>query len=282
MRIAAAQVDVAIGQVDDNVRKVVDWISRAREAAVDLVVFPECMLSGYCFDSREEAMQQARPIDDPLWDTLAKACAGTANDPPTKSLYAVVGFLERAGDQLFNASDLVGPNGVVGSYRKIHLPHLGVDRFVDRGDRPYAVFQAGELRVGLAICYDCSFPEPMRVLALQGADVIALATNWPVAARRTAVVVPPARSMENHLYFVAANRIGRERTFEFCGLSSIAGPDGIDLGTAPENEETLLMTTIHVATARNKRIQRTADLHVIDRFADRRPEFYQKIIEPID
>lgn len=274
MRIAAAQVDVKLGDVTGNTAKVAAWIEKARVEKVVLVVFPECMLTGYCFDSREEALPHARAIDDPIWDQLAKVCDGE------QKIYAVVGFLELAGDQLFNASVLLGPEGVIGSYRKVHLPHLGVDRFVDRGDRPYAVFQAGEVRVGLAICYDSSFPEPMRVLGLGGADVIALATNWPVAAKRTATVVPPARSMENHLYFVAANRIGRERTFEFCGLSSISGPDGIDMGAAPEDEEVLLTAAINLKIARTKRIERTAGAHVIDRFADRRPEFYGAILDP--
>ena len=275
MRIAAAQVDVTLGQVSGNFATVVNWTKKAKEANVDLVVFPECMLTGYCFESREEARPHAVTIDDPLWNELAKVCG------EGKSTYVVVGFLERSGDQLFNASVLIGPEGVLGSYRKIHLPHLGVDRFVDRGDRPYRIFSAGQIRVGLGICYDSSFPEAMRVLGLEGADVIALATNWPIAAKRTATVVPPARSMENHLYFVAANRIGRERSFEFCGLSSISGPDGIDLGMAPEGEEMLLIAAINLNAARNKRIERTVGAHVIDRFADRRPEFYGKIVEPL-
>lgn len=274
MRIAAAQVDVKFANVAENFATVVAWTQKAKTENIDLVVFPECMLSGYCFESREEAIPHGRSIDDPMWQQLAEICDGD------KKIFVVVGFIERDGQKLFNASVLVGPEGVVGSYRKIHLPHLGVDRFVDRGDRPYEVFQAGEARVGLAICYDCSFPEPMRVLGLAGADIIALATNWPVAARRTAAVVPPARSMENHLYFVAANRIGRERTFDFCGLSSISGPDGIDMGTAPEGEEMLLTAAINLKIARTKRIERTVGAHVIDRFADRRPEFYGAILDP--
>ena len=114
----------------------------------------------------------------------------------------------------------------------------------------------------------------MRLLGLAGADVIALGTNWPAAAKRTAEVVPPARSMENHLFFVAANRVGKERGFEFCGYSSICGPDGEVLAAADHQEETMLLADINPELARNKRIERTPGKHVIDRFADRRPEFY--------
>lgn len=273
MRVAAAQMDVKLGEVEANLAAAIGWIGRAADAGADLVVLPECVLTGYCFDSREEAMPHARAIDDPLWQRVREACGAG------RETYAVLGFLEQAGGALYNASALVGPAGVVASYRKIHLPHLGVDRFVDCGERPYAVHRAGEMQVGLAICYDSSFPEPMRVLGLEKADVIALATNWPNAARRTAEIVPPARSMENHLYFVAANRVGRERSFHFCGLSSICGPDGVELTRAVGDEETLLVAEIDLATARNKRIERTAGSHVIDRFADRRPEFYGKLTE---
>jgi predicted amidohydrolase len=276
MRIAAVQVDVRLSEVEKNVEVVCHWIQAAHAATVDLAVYPECMLTGYCFESREEALPHARRIDDPLWQRIAAACGDG------HPIYVVVGFLQLEEDRLYNASALVGPDGVIGVYQKVHLPHLGVDRFVDRGGRPYKVYQAGEMRVGLAICYDSSFPEPMRVLGLQGADIIALATNWPVAARRTATVVPPARSMENHLYFVAANRIGRERTFQFCGLSSICGPDGVELAKAVEKDEVLLVADVDLAIARNKRIERTPGSHVIDRFADRRPEFYGPVVDPTD
>lgn len=271
MRVAAAQMDITLGEVEANVAAAIRWIGRAAAQDVDLVVLPECALTGYCFESREQAWPHARSMDDPLWQRLSEACVAG------RPLFAVIGFLERAGDALYNASALLGPSGVVASYRKVHLPHLGIDRFVDRGDRPYAVHPAGEMRVGLAICYDSSFPEPMRVLGLERADVIALATNWPWEAQRTAAIVPPARSMENHLYFVAANRIGQEREFRFCGLSSIHGPDGVELARAVGDEEILLVADIDLEIARNKRIERTVGSHVIDRFADRRPEFYGRV-----
>lgn len=276
MRIAAAQIDVQLGQVDKNLEKIGRWIETAGHEKVDLIVFPECALTGYCFESRDEALPFARTKNDPLWLDLGHKLARTGVGS------AVVGFLERDGDRVFNASALISRDGLVGLYRKVHLPGLGVDRFVDPGDQPYRVYQVGDVRIGLAICYDCSFPEPMRVLGLEGADVIALATNWPLAAERTARIVPPARSMENHLFFVAANRVGCERAFTFCGLSSICGPDGVELARAADIGEQLISASINVAAARNKRIERTKNAHVIDRFADRRPQFYEAIVRPVE
>ncbi len=273
MRLSCVQTDVSLADVAGNLQRVFDWLEVAAAADADLVVFPECMLTGYGFESRDEAISHAVPIDDPIFARLAAACGRQ------RHLHLVIGFLESACGEdgvqkLYNASAVVGPDGVVASYRKIHLPGLGVDRFVDRGDRRYAIHSVDEARVGLAICYDSSFPEPSRLMALAGADLIALPTNWPVAAARTAELVPPARSMENHIYFAAANRVGDEAGFRYCGRSSICGPDGVELARAAGDEETLLIAEIDLAKARNKRIERVPGAHVIDRFADRQPEFY--------
>lgn len=273
MLIACVQSDVTFADVPANLERVLAWVDKAGQAGADLVVLPECMLSGYAYDSREQALPHAISMDDPLFGKLARA-AGKYD------LYLTLGLLEQDGERLFNAAALVGPTGVIGHYRKIHLPHLGIDRFVDRGDIPYRVLAAGEVHVGLAICYDSSFPEPMRVLALAGADVIALGTNWPSPAVRTAEVVPPARSMENHLFFVAANRVGEENGFGFCGRSSICGPDALVLAKTDGDDETMLLAEADPAEARNKRIERTPGTHVIHRFDDRRPEFYHDLSKP--
>jgi len=280
MLLACVQTDVAFANPQANEKTMMDRLSEASERGADLVVFPECMLTGYGYESREEAMEQAIGLEDDQFARFADVAS-------RHRLQFTFGFLLREGEKLFNASALVTPNGVAASYRKVHLPHLGVDRWVDPGDRPFQVDSVAlgedathgeeEIRVGMAICYDCSFPETIRVLGLAGADVIALGTNWPSTATRTAHLVPAARSMENHLYFVAANRVGTERGFTYCGLSSICGPDGVELARANGDEETILYAKADLELARNKRIERTVGTHVIDRFADRRPEFYSSI-----
>lgn len=293
MLIACVQSDVTFADPADNLTRALSWMEQAAASdcsgssnglsadapggGADLVVFPECMLSGYTFDSRQHALQAALETDSSVFRELAHAANAFGQ-------IITIGFLERAGDKLYNAAALVGPGGVLASYRKIHLPGLGVDRFVDRGDRPYQAYdvdspRSGSAKIGLSICYDGSFPEPARVLALSGADVIALGTNWPDEAKHTARIVPPARSMENHLYFVAANRVGKENGFGFCGRSSICGPDGVILASCDDDQERLLLAEADVNLARNKTIERTAGTHVIDRFADRCPQFYGRIVE---
>ncbi|MCA9137298.1 MAG: carbon-nitrogen hydrolase family protein [Planctomycetales bacterium] len=280
MLIACVQSDVTFANPAANLQKVIEWMERAASLGpAELVVFPECMLSGYTFQSREHAFDVAIEIDDPIIDELARS-ARRLNQS------VAIGFLERDGEKLFNAAALIGPEGVIGCYRKIHLPGLGVDRFVDRGDRPYQTHSArtansGQAHVGLAICYDGSFPEPMRVLGLAGADIIALCTNWPIEGIRTPSIVPPARSMENHLYFVAANRVGTENGVSFCGRSSICAPDGIVLAASDDDQETILIAQADLRIARNKTLERTPGTHVIDRFADRCPQYYGSITDPV-
>ncbi|MCA9016304.1 MAG: carbon-nitrogen hydrolase family protein, partial [Planctomycetaceae bacterium] len=192
----------------------------------------------------------------------------------------VVGMLEHAEQGVYNAAVLITPHGVLGSYRKIHLPYLGVDRFATPGNREFAVYEHPQANIGLNICYDSAFPESSRVMSLQGADLIILPTNWPSGAECMAEHGVNMRAMENGIYYCAINRIGLERGFRFIGKSSICAPSGETLARASATDEEILYATIDPAVARNKRVDRVPDKHVIDRMADRRPEMYSKIVEP--
>src|SRR3954452_13060854 len=167
IRVAAVQMEPKLGEVVANRHAILARLREAAGAGARLVVFPECALTGYGLGRRQEALEFAEPIPGPSLHRIAAACAELG-------IHVVVGLLERDGEGLFNACALVGPGGLVGSYRKVHLPFLGVDRFADPGDRPFAVHDAGGVRVGMHICYDGSFPETGRVLTLLGADVLAL------------------------------------------------------------------------------------------------------------
>jgi 5-aminopentanamidase len=272
-KIAGVQMDCRLG----DKRRNLDVIrSRLREAAgqgAHLVVFPECSLTGYAFDSKEEAWPHAEPVPGPSTEALAADCRELG-------AWAVVGMLERdAADRLFNAAVLVGLAGVTASYRKIHLPFLGVDRFATPGDRPFAVHDLGGLRVGLNICYDGSFPESSRVLNLLGADLVLLPTNWPTGATATAQCIPQVRAMENHIYYAAVNRCGEERGFRFIGRSQVIACDGATLAAAGEGEA-VVYAEIDPAWARDKRVVKIPGKYEIDRVGDRRPEMYGPLVAP--
>lgn len=274
--LAGVQMDVTIGDRHVNRERMKARARQARsEHGATLIVFPECVLGGYCFESRDEGLAVAETRD-------GDSCVELIEAARELGVHLVYGYLERRGDRLHNALNVVGPDGLIATYRKTHLPYLGIDRFVDPGDEPYRVVEAGELRLGLLICYDGSFPEPSRVLALAGADLILLPTNWPPGSGCTADFVPGARALENAIYFAAVNRVGEERGFAFVGKSRLVDPNGCTLALAQEPPcEEILIATIEPEFARQKHLKRIPGKHEIHRFRDRRPDLYGPIVEPL-
>ncbi len=270
INIACAQIDCVIGRPDVNGAKIIDQMRAAAAREAKLVIFPECALTGYAFESLEEAVPFAEAIDGPSSDAFARACRETG-------VYAAVGFIESAGDKFYNSVMLVGPDGVVGSYRKVHLPFLGIDRFLSRGDRPFQVFELPFGKVGLNVCYDISFPESSRVLKLMGAELIVLPTNWPPGARRSPEFVVNTRALENHLFYAACNRVGTERGWQFIGRSKVVDCNGDTLAESGVEAEDLLIVEVDLQEANDNHIVNVPGAYEIDRLADRRPEMYELI-----
>lgn len=268
--VAGVQMSVKFADKVSNLDRVEAHLRTAAGSGARLIVFPECALTGYCFASLAEAGAVAEPIPGPSTHKLAAVCGELG-------VYAVFGLLEQDGDRMFNACALVGPAGLVASYRKIHLPFLGIDRFVTPGDQPFAVHDVDGIRVGMNICYDCSFPESARIMALAGADLIVLPTNWPPGAQSVPRFTVQTRAQENRVYFMAVNRIGIERGFRFIGNSKILDVEGTELAAAEHENEAILYAEVDAQRARNKHIVRVPGQHEIDRFQDRRPDMYGPI-----
>lgn len=273
MKIAGVQMDVRLGDAKGNLDRIADRFREATAGGAKLVVFPECAVTGYCFRDLDEARPFAEAIPGPATEFLSGLCREA-------NAFAVFGMLETEGGEIYNAAVLTGPGGVIGAYRKVHLPYLGVDKFTSYGKRPFAVHAAGDVNVGLNICYDAAFPEASRALAIRGADLIALPTNWPPGAECVSAHVINARAMENGVYYIAVNRVGTERGFEFIGGSRICEPDGSTLAGADHRREEILYAEIEPARARQKTAVRKPGEHAIDRMADRRPEMYADLIKP--
>jgi predicted amidohydrolase len=270
MQVAVAQIDPQLGEKERNLATCFARMEEAAAAGAQLLVLPECAIPGYMFESGEEALPYAEEIPGPSSEALERECARLG-------LYVVCGLLEREGDTLRNAAVLVGPDGLIGSYRKTHLPFLGVDRFVVPGDT-LPVFETPLGRIGIEICYDLRFPEVTRTLALAGADMVAHPTNFPMAAKVQTELITVARAAENRIYLLTANRVGKERRGEFCGWSQIVDPYGTRLAEADEREETLLVGEVDVEKARDKDyvIPGEYELYL---FGHRRPELYGALVE---
>ena len=276
-KIACVQMDVEIGKVEANRARIIERLQEAAGRGAQIVVFPEAALTGYCFESLDEAKPFAEPIDGESAGQIAAACRQA-------NAHAVVGFIEQDGGACYNAAMVIAPEGVVGSYRKVHMPYLGMDRFLTPGDREFRAFDTAPGRIGVNICYDINFPEGPRALKLDGAELYLLPTNWPTGAWRTPKFMLNARAQENHYAVAACNRVGIERGWRFIGQSKIVDCMGDVLAEASEDQEEIIVAEIELQESNNNKIVNVKGSYELDRLADRRPEFYKRVVgsqEPV-
>ena len=261
MQIGFFQFSPRFGEPEENLGALVDAVGRAR---ADLIVAPELALSGYLFTNREEVERLAEEIPGPATDRLAKAAAKAG-------CHVVVGMAERAGQILYNSAVLIGPPGVIGVYRKVHL-FFEEKLYFAPGDVGFPLFEVLGVKVGLLVCFDHFFPEAARTLALQGAQIICHPSNLvlPEYGQLTTRV----RSVENRVFWILANRFGTERrggkTLKYSGCSQITAENGEILTRAPAEEDSLTVVEVDPGRAQNKRVTELNDL-----FADRRKELYR-------
>ncbi len=272
-RVAACQIDPQLGEVDRNLERIERAVAEAARAGAVLAVLPEAAITGYAFTSLDEALPVARRAGAVAVDRLAALAA-------EHGLTVICGTLEAQGDEVFNAALLLTADGRRFTYRKMHLPFLGVDRFATPGPDAPSVVEVNGLRIGVLICYDLRFPEAARMCALDGADLIALPTNWPEGVDFHPGIFAPARATENHCYLLAADRVGTERGVTFIGRSLLIDYDGHQLAVASDTEEELLIGEVDPAAARQTHVRRRPGEHEWDTIADRRPGLYRRLLEP--
>jgi predicted amidohydrolase len=273
LRVAACQIDPKLGEVEANLERIGRAVEEAAAAGARFIVLPEAAVTGYAFASLSEAMPVARRAEA----MAENALAGLAE---THRVTLVCGSLDPDGEEIFNVAHVLLADGRRYRYRKMHLPFLGVDRFATPGPDAPPVIEVDGLRFGVLICYDLRFPEAARICALEGADLIALPTNWPVGVQFHPDLFAPARAAENHCYLLAADRVGVERGTTFMGRSVLYDPDGQRLAVASDTEEELLVGEIDPETARITHVRRRPGEHEWDTIADRRPGLYQRLLRP--
>ena len=270
LKIAGVQFGPHIQENQYNLARIQRSAVEAAGNGAGLVVFPECALSGYVYSSRQEALPFMETVPGDSTEKMAGVCRHLG-------IHVIYGLLEKDGRKCYNAAVLVGPAGLIGRYRKSHLPFLGIDRYLDKGNEPFRVFQTSIGNIGILICYDASFPESARSLALQGADIIVLPTNWPPNRDKVADFVINTRAFENRVHLVAVDRVGVERGAQFLGRSKIVSATGDTLVEASRTNEEIIYGEVSLAAARNKRIIYVPGEFETDLFADRRPELYGEI-----
>lgn len=253
VRVACIQMEPRVGTKENNVAASTRLIEEAAANSANLLVLPELCNSGYVFESREEAFALAEPIPDgptvQAWSRAAKA----------HRIYLAAGIAERDGDCLYNSAVLIGPDGFLGTFRKVHLWNKE-NLFFEPGDLGFPVFHTPIGRIGMAICYDGWFPEAYRLNALSGADIVCVPTNWvPIpgqAEGREAManILVMAAAHSNSLFIAAADRVGTEREQPFEGQSLIVSYTGWPVaGPASRTREEIIYADVNLQDARRGR-----------------------------
>lgn len=211
--------------------------TQARAAGADLLITPEMALTGY---HREP--EWLRAVAQPADGAWASAVGAIAR---RHGLALVYGYPEAApdGQRPYNAAQALGPDGTpLANYRKTHLFGAMDEARFTPGPQPPATFVYRGWRLGLLICYDVEFPEPARLLALQGADAVLVPTANMPAFDEVQQLLVPARACENQLYVAYANACGVEAGLAYGGLSTVAGPRGKVLAQAGRDAALLVLT----------------------------------------
>ena len=253
IRIACIQMEPKVGRKKANVAKSLELLGKAAGRGAKLAVLPELANSGYVFETREEAFALAEKI--PRGPTTQAWCAAAAEH----DLHIVAGIAEREGQTLFNSAVVIGPEGYIGTFRKVHLWNEE-NLFFEPGNLGFPVFHTPIGRIGAMICYDGWFPEGYRLLALQGADLICVPTNWvPIPgqdSKREAManILCMAAAHSNSVFVAAADRVGRERGQPFIGQSVIVSYTGWPIaGPASSKEEEIIYADANLSDARRSR-----------------------------
>lgn len=270
VRIACAQMEPRIGEKDENLAQSLHFIARAATAGAQLIVLPELANTGYMFATRDEAIAAAEDLvrgpTVAAWTVAARA----------HGAWIVAGIAEREGDRLYNSAVLIGPDGLAGRYRKAHL-WFEENLYFQPGDIGFPVFATPLGHIGIAICYDCWFPEVFRALALAGADIVAVPTNWTTWAAQDdsreamANLLVMGAAHANGVIIAAANRVGIERGQGFIGRSLIVGHEGWPVaGPASAAGAEILQAEVDLAAARRGRTWNAFNAPL----RDRRPALY--------
>lgn len=274
--IGLAQIGVEPLMAEESRERSVHAATQAFAEGADIVVLPEMVVPGYSVDWRALA-QLAEPLKGPTvaaWTEVAADAGG----------YVVGGFCERDGEALYNSAAVVGPDGPILHYRKLHL-----------FDQEKIAFRPGNLglplahtrfgTVGVCICYDLRFVEVVRILALRGADLVCVPTAWLPGfddQRWDAEGMCPQahgavlQANLNQVFIAAASQAGRHGGLDFLGSSVLADPLGARVtGPLPGGEDQVVVTRVDAGAAKAARVRSP----LITPRADRRRDVYALSID---
>ncbi len=257
MTVACINFETTWGDKGANLKKMKEIVTQAADQGNDMIVFPELALSGYeCDDSFSMHARNAETIPGPSTEEMAKLAASS-------NVYVIFGMPERDKSEpgiLYISSVVIGPEGILGAYRKIHLspPPLFTEAECFTGGKELPVFETRFGLIGVQICLDFwLYPELTRILALKGAKIIFNTTASPSAPGKPYFLVQQtgARATENQVYTASANLVGKEIKKSFYGHSAIAGPAPsrlVKIYAEGGEEEEIVSATLNLVIVREQ------------------------------
>ena len=257
INVSIIQFSPVLGNQDQNISIIKGMLGQVQGS--DLIVLPELANAGYNFISSRQAFESAEDLHE------SKYLSFLSEEARNKKAFIVSGVCELDGGELYNTAILVGPQGLIGKYRKIHLFMNEKDLF-RTGNAGLPVFDLPFGKIGMLICFDYLFPETWRIQAMKGADIICHPANLLTS---NAHKVIPALALMNKIFILTANRIGTEGNLTFCGRSFVADPFGDITHISDDKSASVINATLDLTLPKNKMI--TLRNHV---FNDRLPDKY--------
>lgn len=234
IRVACAQMDIALGNKDANLENAVEMVKTAAERKIDLLVLPELFTTGYCLEQADILAEPPKGHSIELLRDLASRFR----------MFLVAGsLLERRNQNIFNTSHLIGKDGkLLGYYDKVHLfPPFEEHRYLSAGSEA-PIFKTELGLFGIMICFDLRFPELARMLTLNGAQVIFCPAEFPADRISVWATLLRARAIENQVFVIGCNRVGSDGKQRFGGRSAIIDPEGVTLAQADERAQIIEAT----------------------------------------
>ena len=272
VKIACCQIEPHVGRKEENVRKTLRSAEEAADGGAGIILLPELANTGYVFEARSEANELSEEV--PSGETTAIWAEFARN----RGIYLAAGLAERESHRLYNSAVLMGPEGYIGKYRKLHLWNRE-KLFFEPGNLGLPIFHTPLGRLAMHVCYDMFLPETTRIYALLGADVILCMANIPysdsVQDSRLVEAIVVAQACSSSIYMAMVNRIGVERELPFLGRSMIVSPSGQLLaGPASLDREEIIFADCNLVEARLQKRWSSLN-HVI---LDRRTDIYDPLL----
>ncbi len=259
-------LNLAIGQhtptpnaIDQSLSRI-ETLAQQVSASADLLVLPEASLTGYNI-----SLDTARAVAVSRQSQTTQAIRAICQRDNIAIAY---GYIEDDAGSLFNSVHVIDASGdSLAHYRKCHLWGDLDQRLFTAGSGFSPVFSLNGWTLGLLVCYDIEFPEAVRHMTLQGAELIVAPTALMLPWTFVATHMTRVRAAENQVYFAYANYCGSEDDIDYVGLSCIVGPDGNDVARADSSP-----AIIQASLSKQSILDIRANLPY---HHDRRPELYR-------